>query len=154
MLGQIREIAVSWMLTSNSSAAASASRFTSPPSVVFSTHAGWRDFDPALVRDLTAPRRHERRERRRAGEAHFGAGRGCSPSYVTLSTGIGGLYDQAARRGADSYAVKSDTSPSAPMVPNVPGARGCFERMLRPLSNAITVSPPGTEPIRLCSRYV
>jgi glucokinase len=105
--------------------------------VVLSTHVGgWQGFDlcgfveeiagaPAVMdNDANAGA---------AGEALFGAGRGCAPLfYMTLSTGIGGGIWDGGRvwRGADSYGGEIGHLTIRPDGPEcLCGARGCFERL-------------------------
>ena len=105
--------------------------------VVLSTHVGgWRDFDLCgFVSDrIDAPAVMDNDANVGAlGEAHYGAGAGCSPLfYMTLSTGIGGgIYDRGQIwRGADSYGGEIGHLTIRPDGPEcLCGAFGCFERM-------------------------
>jgi glucokinase len=67
------------------------------------------------------------------GEAHYGAGQGCSPLfYMTLSTGIGGgiVINGQIFHGADCYAGELGHITIHPDGPDcLCGWHGCFERM-------------------------
>jgi len=105
--------------------------------VVLSTHVGgWRDFDLcSFIRErIDRPVMMDNDANLGAlGEAHFGAGKGCSPVfYMTLSTGIGGgIYeDGRVWRGADSYGGEIGHLTIRPDGPEcLCGARGCYERV-------------------------
>ena len=105
--------------------------------IALSTHVGgWRDFRLTnWVEDLLGiPAIMDNDANVGAlGEAHYGAGRGCSPLfYMTLSTGIGGgIYeDRRIWRGADSYGGEIGHLTIRPDGPEcLCGWYGCFERM-------------------------
>jgi glucokinase len=105
--------------------------------VALSTHvSGWSDFPLAqrLEEFLRVPVALDNDANAGAlGEARYGAGRGVSMFYMTLSTGIGGgivLEDGRVYRGADSWAGEIGHITLHPDGPEcLCGARGCFERM-------------------------
>ncbi len=140
MVQQIREVASGWMREFRFERCGIG--FGGPVDfarqrVVLSTHVGgWKGFDLCgFVRELTgAPAIMDNDANVGAlGEAHYGAGRGCSSLfYMTLSTGIGGGIFEGGRiwRGADSYAGEIGHLTIRPDGPEcLCGARGCFERM-------------------------
>ncbi len=140
MLGQISSIAREWQ--AETPADRCGIGFGGPvifreQRVALSTHVGgWRDFRlTEWVRDLLGiPAIMDNDANVGAiGEAHYGAGRDCSPLfYMTLSTGIGGgIYeDGRVWRGADSYGGEIGHLTIRPDGPDcLCGSRGCFERM-------------------------